>query len=203
VRALITNMNAPLGRTIGNALEIKETIAILHGRGPKDATQLTQTLGAHMLVMGGRAESLAHAHQQLDDALQDGRAWQKFRQMVAAQGGDVRTIDEPHLLPMARHQTVLRAHVGGYIERLDAYELGHAAMLMGAGRSCKTDTIDAAVGIELHGTVGDAVRGGEPLLTLHHNAPVPLGLVQRLHDAAVVADAPRPLQPMILDVLGD
>lgn len=203
VRALITDMNAPLGRAIGNALEVKEAIALLHGRGPDAAMALTRTLGAHMLVMGQAAGSLPEAENKLDEALRSGQAWQKFRQMVVAQGGDVRVVDEPERLPMAAHQTVLRAGQAGYVQRLDAYDLGHAAMMLGAGRSTKQDKIDAAVGLQLEVDVGTPVDAQQPLVTIHHNAPLTDEVLHLAQHAMVIGDQAVVQQNQILDVLGD
>jgi len=203
VRALLTDMEQPLGRTIGNALEIKETIAMLQGEGPEDAMALTRALGAHMLVLGQAAESLEEAEALLDAALADGRAWQKFRQMVRAQGGDLSAIDAPERLPMARHQTVLRAPEAGYVQRLDAYDLGHGAMLLGAGRSAKTDTIDSAVGLHIEAPVGTAVAAGDPWLTIHHNAPLTRTTLVPLERALGIGATPPTPRPQILEVLGD
>lgn len=203
VRALITDMDAPLGRTIGNALEVKESIDILHGRGPKDATELTRCLAAHMLILGGRADSVEEALALLDHALTEGHAWQKFRQMVQAQGGDVALVDEPDRLPRASFTTQLMAPQTGCVARLDAYGLGHGAMLLGAGRAHKTDTIDVAVGLQLEVERGEQVASGQPWLTVHHNAPLEPSTVATLQTALeITADAP-PHRPQVLDILGD
>lgn len=203
VRALITDMDAPLGRTIGNALEVKEAIDILHGRGPHDATNLTRCLAAHMLILGGRAADEAQANRLLDHALQEGHAWQKFRQMVIAQGGDVAVIDDPDRLPRAQFQTVLTAPKQGFVARLDAYGLGHGAMLLGAGRSSKTDAVDVAVGVQLHVELGQALEPLQPWLTVHHNAPLDAAAQAALEAALELAFEAPPARPQVLAVLGD
>ncbi len=203
VRALITDMETPLGRTIGNALEIREVIDILHGVGPKDATSLTRTLAAHMLVLGNRVTTLEDAETLLDTALAQGHAWQKFRQMVMAQGGDVRMVDEPDRLPQAAQRTVLRAPQPGYISRLDAYLLGHAAMLLGAGRSSKTDTIDFAVGLTLEATLGDAIESQAPIITVHHNAPISKHTLETLWQAIAISPTPPLPRRQVIEILGD
>lgn len=167
--ALISDMNHPLGNMVGNALEIQESIAILKGEGPEDITELVMTLGSQMVVLAKKAATLAEARAKLEEVVANGSALEVFRQMIVAQGGDPRVIEDPTLMPQAKYHFELPAPQAGYITKMTADEIGIAAMLLGGGRQAKTDVIDYAVGIELHKKVGDAVAEGESLLTIHSN----------------------------------
>jgi thymidine phosphorylase len=158
--ALLTDMNTPLGRTAGNALEVRESVEVLAGGGPADVVELTVALGREMLAAAG-VDGKDPA-----DALADGTAMDAWRRMITAQGGDP---DAP--LPVARETQVLPAPATGTLSRLDAYAVGVAAWRLGAGRARKEDPVQAAAGVELHAKPGDAVRAGEPLLTLHTDSP--------------------------------
>lgn len=167
--ALISDMNQPLGNMVGNALEIQESIAILKGEGPEDITELVMTLGSQMVVLAKKAATLAEARTKLEEVVANGSALEVFRQMIIAQGGDPRVIEDPTLMPQAKYHFELPAPQAGYVTKMTADEIGIAAMLLGGGRQAKTDVIDYAVGIELHKKVGDAVAEGESLLTIHSN----------------------------------
>lgn len=167
--ALISDMNQPLGNMVGNALEIQESIAILKGEGPEDITELVMTLGSQMVVLAKKAATLAEARAKLEEVVANGSALEVFRQMIIAQGGDPRVIEDPTLMPQAKYHFELPAPQAGYVTKMTADEIGIAAMLLGGGRQTKTDVIDYAVGIELHKKVGDAVAEGESLLTIHSN----------------------------------
>jgi pyrimidine-nucleoside phosphorylase len=167
VTALLTAMDAPLGRAVGNALEVAEAIEVLHGRGPDDTRGCTLALGAEMLVAAGVARSRRDARRMLAQAIRDGRALRVMRTMVRAQGGDARVVDEPDRLPRARHVVVLRAPRNGYVRALDAHAVGGLACRLGTGRTTADDTIDPAVGIVFHAKPGDSVRRGAPLAELH------------------------------------
>lgn len=167
--ALISDMNQPLGNMVGNALEIQESIAILKGEGPEDITELVMTLGSQMVVLAKKAATLAEARAKLEEVVANGSALEVFRQMIVAQGGDPRVIEDPTLMPQAKYHFELPAPQAGYVTKMTANEIGIAAMLLGGGRQAKTDVIDYAVGIELHKKVGDAVAEGESLLTIHSN----------------------------------
>ena len=163
VVALLTDMNQPLGVAVGNALEVRESIDILRGAGPDDTRTLTLTLARTMLELGGVDPGGA------ERAIADGSALRKFREIVAAQGGDVAAIDDPTRLPTAAHTTPLGADRAGYIAAIDTRAVGIAAGHLGAGRATKDDVIDPAVGLEICVRLGDRVEGGQPLVRMHHN----------------------------------
>lgn len=165
--AVISDMDQPLGFAIGNSLEVMEAIDTLAGRGPEDLTELCLTLGAHMAVLGGKANDVDSARVLLREQIASGTALAKFREMVEAQGGDVRMLDHPSLLPHAPYTLEVHAAQSGYVGAIDAEQLGLAAMLLGAGRPTKDAVIDHAVGLVLRKKVGGEVREGDRLATLH------------------------------------
>lgn len=167
--ALISDMNQPLGNAVGNALEVREAIETLHGRGPADFQEHCLVVAAHMLRLGGKGETLEQTRALAEDALHSGKAWEKFRQMVAAQGGDVSFVDQPERLPTARLIETVTAPCDGFIRQIHAGHVGEAAVALGAGRAKKGDPIDLAVGFVFHRKVGDRVQAGEPLFTVHAN----------------------------------
>ncbi len=167
VSALLTDMNAPIGFTIGNALETIEALEVLQGAGPEDLCELTYALGAEMLKAASVATSKARAERLLRKVVQDGSAARKMQRIVRAQGGDPRVVDEPDRLQLARHRKTIVAERAGFVSRIDPLEMGHASMGLGAGRSRAEDTVDAGAGIRLHVCVGDRVRPGDPLATLY------------------------------------
>ncbi|MFT8927736.1 MAG: pyrimidine-nucleoside phosphorylase [Sporolactobacillus sp.] len=167
--AVITDMDQPLGRAVGNALEVKEAIALLHGEGPDDLKELVLTLGSLMVYAAGEASDPSQARVRLLEVLQSGRAWDQFRRFIASQGGDLAYVDNPERLPQAARQLELLATSSGYLTKLPAASIGLAAMQLGAGRETKESMIDHAAGIMLHRKIGDYVQAGEPILTLHTN----------------------------------
>lgn len=202
VVALITNMDEPLGRTVGNALEVVEAVEMLRGQAPADYTELTLALTAEMLVLGGRAETLEVARAQLDQAITSGAAEAKLRALVTAQGGDARAIEDLSRLPRARHQAQVLAARDGYVTRIDSEAVGLAAMALGAGRARTTDTIDPAVGFVLEKKVGEAVKASEPLVTVHYNDDESLEDVRaRVLAAYTVGDAPPAPRPIVVERL--
>ncbi|KRK70926.1 thymidine phosphorylase [Lacticaseibacillus nasuensis] len=199
--ALLTGMDQPLGITIGNSLEVAEAIAILHNRGPQDVRQLTIAEAAHMLVLGGKTNSLEVATGMAEDALRDGRAWRAFKQLVAAQGGDVRVLDAPQTLPKAAYQIPVRAKSAGVVTAIDTRALGVAVMQLGGGRAKQGDALDHAVGLVMHKKLGTPVAVGDTLATLHANQPDPAAQVAQVAAAFTIgATAPTP-QPLIRQVL--
>jgi pyrimidine-nucleoside phosphorylase/thymidine phosphorylase len=164
--ALITRMDQPLGRAVGNAVEVAESLACLRGEGPADLVGLSIDLAAEMVVMGQRASSLDEARAICRLTIDDGSALARFRLLIQAQGGDPRAIDDPTLLPAPRRRVVLDAPKSGFVQSLAARPIGHATMLLGAGRSRMDSPVDHAVGVILHKKAGDAVEIGEPLCTL-------------------------------------
>jgi len=169
--ALLSDMNQPLGWAVGNALEVKEAIQTLHGGGPPDFREHCLVVAGHMLALGGMAKDPEQGRMLAQQALDDGRGWQKFRAFVAAQGGNETYIDRPERLPSADLVETVPAPRAGYISGINARIVGETAVLLGAGRSRIEDPIDHAVGILVHHKVGDYLEEGEPLFTLHANQP--------------------------------
>lgn len=167
--AIISDMSQPLGRAIGNALELKEAIDTLNGKGPEDLTELVLTLGSQMVVLANRANTLEEARQLLNEAIENGSALEKFKTFLENQGGDASVVDAPELLPTATYQIEYKAQASGVVSELIANEIGVASMMLGAGRQTKEDEIDLSVGIVLNKKVGDVVKEGESLLTIHSN----------------------------------
>jgi pyrimidine-nucleoside phosphorylase/thymidine phosphorylase len=169
VSALITDMEQPLGRTVGNALEVKESVETLQGHGPKDLESLSLELAAWMLHLGGIAPGLDAARTRVRDALASGAGLRKFQEVIGLQGGDPRVGDDTSRLPQARETIELRSETEGRVAGIACRAVGHAAMLLGAGRETVDSRVDPAVGIVLHKKVGDPIREGESLMTLHVN----------------------------------
>lgn len=192
--ALISDMNQPLGNMVGNALEIQESIAILKGEGPEEITELVMTLGSQMVVLAKKAATLAEARAKLEEVVANGSALEVFRQMIVAQGGDPRVIEDPTLMPQAKYHFELSAPQAGYVTKMTADEIGIAAMLLGGGRQAKTDVIDYAVGIELHKKVGDAVAEGESLLTIHSNTADVANIKELLYNNIEIGTDAQPIQ---------
>jgi len=167
VIALLSDMNQPLGCAVGNALEVKEAINTLHGKGPADFTEHCLHVASHMLVIGEKAKDLDEARALVEKTLNSGEAWQKFRSMVTNQGGDVSFVDHPEKMPLAAFIETIAAPADGYLKWIDAKEIGETTVDMGAGRKKKEDLIDHAVGVIIHHKVGDKVKKGEGLFTLH------------------------------------
>ena len=168
VRCELTDMEQPLGRAVGNSLEVAEAIAALRGGGPPDLVALARIAGVEMLLLGGKGRDRAAALRRIDRALEDGSGLAKLRELVAAQGGDVRMVDDPGRLPRAPHVETLRAARTGYVRRIAADEIGVASVRLGAGREKKGQPIDHRTGIVLHAKVGDRVERGAPFADVHH-----------------------------------
>ncbi len=168
--ALLSDMNQPLGHAVGNALEVREAIDTLHGGGPADFREHCLHVSAEMLVLGERAENRQVARHMAENAIANGSAWQKFRTLVIAQGGDVSFIDTPAKLPSAKQVEVVDSPRTGYLAQIHARLVGEASVALGAGRASKEDQIDSAVGIVIHHKVGEHIRTGEPLFTVHANS---------------------------------
>ncbi|MBL0018177.1 MAG: pyrimidine-nucleoside phosphorylase [Bacteroidetes bacterium] len=187
--AFVTDMSQPLGFAVGNALEIQEAIATLRGQGPEDLHELCLTLGSAMVMLGGKAETLEEARTLLEATITSGSALRKLRELVVAQGGDGSQVDHPETLPGAQHQQELLADRDGFVVDLVALQVGHASMLLGAGRATKDSIIDLGAGILLHKKVGDAVRKGDSLATLYANdAALIAGAAEELRHAYVLGD---------------
>jgi pyrimidine-nucleoside phosphorylase len=167
VVALVTAMDRPLGYAVGNALEMEESILALQGEGPADLREVTLALAAEMLVLGGVAGTLSEGRERAAAALDDGRALEKMRTIVEAQGGNPAVLDDPALLPQAPVRRVLEAETNGFIARVDARAVGQAAVALGAGRASLGATVDPAVGFHLTAKPGDEVEAGTALATIH------------------------------------
>lgn len=172
VRAMISNMNQPLGNAIGNALEVKEAIETLKGNGPEDFTQLCLKAGSIMLMQAGIANKECEAEAMLHKVIEDGSALKKLAAMVEAQSGNVEQVWHPELLPQAKEIVEIPSKKEGYIKELHALELGTLAMKLGAGRMVKEDQVDPAVGIVLNKKDGDYVKEGDILAYVHTNQPL-------------------------------
>jgi pyrimidine-nucleoside phosphorylase len=169
VVTLISDMNQPLGNAVGNALEVREAIDMLHDGGPDDFREHCLHVSAHMLVLGEKAKDLAEGRKMAEKAVKDGGAFEKLRTLVKAQGGDVAFVDDPSKLPTAKLIQVVESPRSGYLDRIKAHIVGEASVALGAGRAKKGDPIDYAVGFVIHHKVGDKVEKGEPLFTIHAN----------------------------------
>ena len=205
VTAFLTAMDRPLGTHIGNSLEIIESIDILHGHGPADTRELTVRLGGEMLRLCSVAATLAEGEAQIAAALDDGRALAKFRALVAAHGGDPRVCDDPQgVLPRAPLVTPLLAWQDGIVQRMDALQVGVAAVHLGAGRNTAADAVDPAVGFVLAKKPGDSVRAGEPLVHVHaRTAEQTTAALAELRAAIALDRAAPTLLPLWLDVVTD
>ncbi len=186
--ALITDMSQPLGRMVGNALEVREAIDTLRGEGPEDLSRLCCELGAELLVLAGIRRDRDGAADRLDRLLHDGSALAKFGNLIAHQGGNPAVIDDPSLLPRAARRVEARAEQAGVVRALDALEIGRAANLLGAGRSTVEDAIDPAVGVELVRKVGDRVEDDGLLAVLHVNDEAHLDTACRMVESAYEID---------------
>lgn len=168
--AVISDMNQPLGEAIGNALEVQEAIDTLKGEGPEDLTELCLVLGSQMVYLAGLASSLEEAREMLEENIKNGKALEKFKTFIAAQGGNPEVVDRPEeLLAQAAFKIEVKADQAGVISKINADELGVAAMLLGAGRETMESELDLAAGLMLHKKIGDAVEEGETMVTIHSN----------------------------------
>ena len=167
--AVITNMNQPLGNEVGNANEIKEAIKVLKGQGSEDETVVALTIAAYMCILGGAFDDFDEAYNSLDDVIESGKAIEKLKELIKIQGGDSSVVDNPAKLPNARYHIEVKSEKSGYINTINAEQIGIAAMLLGAGRKTKEDSIDYAAGISLKKKIGDYVEKGETLSILHTN----------------------------------
>ncbi|WP_369041070.1 pyrimidine-nucleoside phosphorylase [Staphylococcus chromogenes] len=200
--AIISDMNQPLGRAIGNALELKEAIDTLKGQGPEDLTELVLTLGSQMVVLAQKAETLEDACAQLQSVIDNGAAVEKFKTFLSNQGGDASVVDDPSKLPTAKYTFELPAKQSGVVSEMVANEIGIASMMLGAGRQTKEDDIDLAVGLVLHKKIGDKVSEGESLLTIYANQEDVAAVKQKLYENITISDsaeAPQLIYKMITE----
>ena len=165
--ALITDMNQPLGRTVGNALEVQECIEVLRGGGPGDLRELCFELAAWMFYLGGASATVADGKRLAQEILVSGKAFDRFRQMIELQGGDISVIDDPARLPSADHRVEVPSRRAGFVTAIACEQVGTACVILGGGRERKEDSVDPAVGIVIHKKIGDGVSAGESLCTIH------------------------------------
>ncbi|MDD5556265.1 MAG: thymidine phosphorylase [bacterium] len=202
VVTLISDMNQPLGSAIGNALEIRETIAALEGNIPPDLKELVLSLAAWMMVFGGAARTPEEGRALAEKNLTGGKGLEAFRKMVARQGGNPEVVDDPDILPTAAHTEEIRSPRDGYVTAAHALEIGLCSVALGAGRENVDSKIDMAVGFLMNKKIGDAVKKGESLLTVHYNDPAKLAAVKdRLLEAFTVGDRPVGRPPMVHKVI--
>jgi len=194
-------MSQPLGTHVGNALEVEESLAVLRGEGPRDLNRLCIRLTAHMLALGGIASGVEDGERRAQEELRSGRGLSKFLDMVRAQRGDPRIVDGG-VLPRARAQKEVAAEANGFVAAIDTEMLGTAAMVLGAGREKVEDVIDPGAGLVVGKKLGDEVRKGEPLVTLHYNDPSRLfeaeGMIQQAYS---LDGARRPSVPELIQAV--
>jgi pyrimidine-nucleoside phosphorylase len=198
--ALITAMEQPLGRMAGNALEVKQAIAVLRGEGPADLREVTLSLGTELLLLTGEAGDAQAARTALEGLISSGKAWEVFRKLVEAQGGDVAAVENPDRLPRAPHVEEVPAPRSGYVAHLAARKIGLACGLLGAGREVKGQRVDPAAGVELLAKMGDRVEKGQPLARLHTSREDRLPQAKELVlKAYTIGETPLEPPPLILD----
>jgi pyrimidine-nucleoside phosphorylase len=197
--AIITRMDAPLGRAVGNALEVIECLDVLKGRGPADLVDVSIALTARMLVLGGVAEDVADGERRARSAIASGLGLERFRRIIAHQGGDPRIVDEDGRLPTAPARRMVTTARSGFVTELDAELVGRASVALGAGRDRVEDSVDPAVGITIIAKPGDELRAGEPVLELHYRDRGRLDQAMALATRAIQMGDQRPVaRPLIV-----
>lgn len=167
--AVITNMNQPLGRYCGNALEVKEAIDVLKGKGEADVVEVCCVLGAYILKMAGKGDNIVTNMRLIQSKIDSGEGLNKFKELIQRQWGDSRVIDEPEMITTAKYKIPVEARESGYVSSIEAKNIGQAVVNIGGGRLTKEDEIDYAVGVEVLKKIGDNVEKGEPILYIHAN----------------------------------
>lgn len=198
VSAMITDMNQPLGRAVGNANEVVESIDCLRGEGPPDLMRVVEALTARMLVLGGVESTEAEALRSCRQAICSGAALEKFRQLVEAQGGDPRCIDKPSLLPAAPKRHDFLAMRGGYVQSFETRKIGVAAMVLGAGREVSSDPVDPGVGLEIMAKIGDRVEKGQPLFGISYRRKAQLDAAVKLLGESIIVGGERRRAPRLI-----
>ena len=197
ISGYITNMDQPLGRTVGTALEVRETIEILQGRGPEDTTELTVVLGGDMLLLGQQAASVEEGRAKIRQAIEDGRGLVQLRRLIEAQDGDASIVDDPNRLPGAPETKDVAASASGWVQKIDARQIGLATIQLGGGRLKVEDRVDHRVGLEMLKKVGQRVQPKEPLVRLHvsENSRVTEAeeIIRQAYQIGSVAPQPDPL----------
>lgn len=169
VKAVLSNMDQPLGDTVGNAIEVREAVECLRGGGPEDLRRITLELAAEMALLGDVAATYKEALELVTEKLDSGAALEKFKEIVSYQGGNTNVIDNPELLVVSEETEDIRAETNGFLHSVDCYEVGMAALVLGAGRQKVGEEIDPTVGLRIRKKIGDPVKAGEILVTVHHN----------------------------------
>jgi pyrimidine-nucleoside phosphorylase len=202
VVTLITDMNQPLGHAVGNALEVRETIDALKGNPSEDLKELVLNLASWMMVFGGRAETPVEGYKIAEENLYSGRGLEKFRQMIVQQGGDPNVVDNPDLLPTAKFREEITAPEDGTVEAANALEIGLCGVSLGAGRETADSGIDMAVGFTINKKIGDPVRKGDSLITVHFNDRGKMEAVRgRLQKAYAISNRKIKKPPMVYKVI--
>jgi pyrimidine-nucleoside phosphorylase len=202
--ALLSDMNQPLGRAVGNALEIREAIDTLQNDGPADFVEHCLVVTAHMLVLGGNVQNAEHGKKTAQDALESGAAWEKFKQLIEVQGGDISYLEHPDQFPAAPLVESVTTPRSGYLSRIDARIVGETSVDLGAGRAKKTDSIDHAVGIEVLHNIGDYVEKDQPVYVVHANNQERLAAAsERLLTALAWSDSQVEPLPLFYEVIGE
>ena len=195
VVALITDMDQPLGRYVGNALEVVECIEVLKGGGPADLRDLSVELSAWMFYLGDKTASLDEGRKLAQQSIANGSAFEKFCEVTQLQGGNADALRDPRGLPTARNRREIRSQKAGYVQTIQCEQVGVVSLVLGGGREKKEDSIDPAVGIVLHKKVGDAIAENEPICTLHYNSDARLAEAESLFRSSYAISASRTSAP--------
>jgi pyrimidine-nucleoside phosphorylase len=199
VIAFITDMSEPLGKTVGNALEVIEAIEALKGKGEKDLMEVVFTLGEAMLIMGGKVKTKTGARKLLKDAIETKSGLRKFEELIKYQGGDAKVIEDYSLLPTAKYQIEVRSDKTGYVSKIDTQRIGLLAIELGAGRKKIEGKIDSAVGFVINKKIGDKVKIGDSLaIVLANNEPQAKAIAQELVGCYSLAKSPVPKPKLII-----
>jgi pyrimidine-nucleoside phosphorylase len=203
--ALITDMDQPLGRAVGNALEAAECIEVLNGRGPDDLRELCLVLSAWMFLLGKSVRTVDEGRELAEKMIASGKAREKFREMIRLQGGNAAVMDDPGLLPQAKHRADVASPTSGFVTGFMCEQIGTAGVLLGGGREKKEDSVDPAVGIIVHKKVGDKVSAGEALCTIHYNSAERLERARPLvvQSYRIETSPPTQSRPLIHRIIGD
>jgi pyrimidine-nucleoside phosphorylase len=202
--AFITRMDTPLGRAVGNSVEIAECIELLGGHGPADLAHEIQTIASRMIVLAGKAANEGEAASRIEQAIASGAAREKLKQMITWQGGDASVVDDPRRLPQARHVHQVAATKAGVLQSLDALLVGRTAVALGAGRDKKSDPVDLSAGIILHKKPGEPIAAGDPIMELRYNDEARLDNALTLaRQAIVIGDSAPAEEPQMIGWVHD
>jgi pyrimidine-nucleoside phosphorylase len=203
VVALLTDMDQPLGRTVGNALEVVEVLEILNGKGPRDLRELCDELSAWMFVLANRVQTVAEGRELAAEMIASGQARDSFREVIRWQGGDPRIVDDPARLPRAQHEERVVSTRGGYVTAIQCEQIGIVSMILGGGREKMSDAVDPAVGLVLEKKRGDTVKAGETLCVVHYNSDARLReSVELLVKSFEIGPQPPLASPLVQKIIG-